>query len=316
MLTYTSLKERPKEFLAATSLSLEEFGLLLPYFDAAYHAPLSEKTATGTPRQRRPGAGVKGRLAAIENKLLFILVYQKTYPLQTMQGLHFGLGQPQTNYWIHRLLPVLQQALQQMGHAPERDAAKVCEALGSNPLFKELLIDGTERRRQRPKDPQAQKEHYSGKKKAHTDKNLIVSERQTGKVVFLGATVAGTIHDKKQADTEQIAYAQGTILAQDTGFQGYAPAGVHIEQPKKKPRGGELSVGERFLNGVLSSLRVTIEHALSGIKRCRIVKDVLRATHEGLTDRVMEIACSLHNLRRDVRQPLPSFNLLEMAEIT
>jgi hypothetical protein len=43
--------------------------------------------------------------------MLFILVYQKTYPLQTMHGLHFGLSQPQAHYWIHHLLPVLQRAL-------------------------------------------------------------------------------------------------------------------------------------------------------------------------------------------------------------
>jgi hypothetical protein len=46
----------------------------------------------------------------MEDKVLLILVYQKTTPLQTMHGLHFGLSQPQTNSWIHRLLPVLRQA--------------------------------------------------------------------------------------------------------------------------------------------------------------------------------------------------------------
>jgi hypothetical protein len=35
----------------------------------------------------------------------------------------------------------------------------------------DLLIDGTERRRQRPKNAKKQEEYYSGKKKAHTDKN-------------------------------------------------------------------------------------------------------------------------------------------------
>ena len=166
MMTYTSLKERPKEFLAVTSLTLEEFVLLLPVFSDWYHSPLTEKTATGQRRKRRPGAGVKGKLDTIEDKLLLILAYQKTYPLQTLLGLHFGLGQPQTHYWIHRLLPVLQKALKQMGHTPERDPAKVASSLGCDPGVSDLVIDGTERRRQRPKDPLSQKEHYSGKKKS------------------------------------------------------------------------------------------------------------------------------------------------------
>src|SRR5712691_10432531 len=95
----------------------------------------------------------------------FILVYQKTNPLQTMQALQFEMSQPQANYWIHQLLPLLQQALVALDLAPERDATR----LATSPLILEGApagaIDGTERRRQRPKDAQLQKEHYSGKKK-------------------------------------------------------------------------------------------------------------------------------------------------------
>src|SRR5215210_4523886 len=112
MLTYTQLKNKPKEFLAATSLNPEEFERLLPAFAAQYHALCpADTTVEGKTRQRQPGAGAKGKLSTLEDKLLFILVYQKTYPLQTMHGLQFGLSQPQTNYWIHRLLRVLHQAL-------------------------------------------------------------------------------------------------------------------------------------------------------------------------------------------------------------
>jgi hypothetical protein len=52
-----------------------------------------------------------------------------------------------------------------------------------------------------------------------------------------------------------------------------------------------------------------VEHAIAGIKRCRIVKDVLRLTSDGIADLVMEIACGLHNLRVDCRHPLPEMNL-------
>jgi hypothetical protein len=167
MITYDVLKNRPKEFLAVTGLHHEEFLLLLPVFAELYRADLAEKTATGHKRQRQAGAGAKGKLARMEAKLLFILVYQKTYPLQTLLGLHFGLRQPQTNYWIHRLLPVLRKALKQMGHTPERDPEKVA---GCEGVSYDLLIDGTERRRQRPKEASAQKDYYSGKKKAIASK--------------------------------------------------------------------------------------------------------------------------------------------------
>jgi hypothetical protein len=53
----------------------------------------------------------------------------------------------------------------------------------------------------------------------------------------------------------------------------------------------------------LGRIRVRVEHALAGVKRCRIVKDVLRNTAEEVSDSVMEAACGLHNLRVDKRHP-------------
>lgn len=234
MLTYTTLKDRPRNFLAATGLTVDEFEKLLPAFQAAYEKRYpQDRTQAGQPRQRRVGGGRKGALAADADKLLFILVYQKTNPLQSMHGLEFNLSQPQANEWIHRLLPVLQDALRELGHAPERDASRVAASplvLESAP---ELAIDGTERRRQRPKDPTQQPQHYSGKKKAHTDKNIVLVNAQTGKVVYLGPTVRGKTHDKKAADEAHIVYPPNATLDKDTGFQGYEPDGVRTRQPKK-----------------------------------------------------------------------------------
>ena len=68
-----------------------------------------------------------------------------------------------------------------------------------------------------------------------------------------------------------------------------------------------------MLNRVCSSVRIVVEHVIAGIKRCRIVKDVLRLTKPGISDRVMEIACGLHNLRVSCRYPLPTFDLLSLA---
>src|SRR4029450_10387933 len=105
MLTYASLKDRPREFLAVTGLTQAEFARLLPAFAAAYavlYPP--DKTFDGKRRGRQGGGGAKGGLPQMADKLLFILVYQKTNPLQTMHGLQFQISQPQTNSWIHRLL--------------------------------------------------------------------------------------------------------------------------------------------------------------------------------------------------------------------
>src|SRR6267154_2053480 len=126
MLTYLTLQDRPREFLAATGLTHDEFARVLPAFAAA-SVILSppDKTWQGQVRQRQGGGGAKGVLPQMEDQRLFLLVYQKTHPLQTMHGLQFDLSQPQTHYWIHHLLPVLQRALSDLAMTPERDASRV-----------------------------------------------------------------------------------------------------------------------------------------------------------------------------------------------
>src|SRR5882672_4175135 len=233
MLTYTTLQDRPREFLAATGLTHAEFMRLLPAFATAYALLYpSEKTLEGKPRQRRAGGGATGALPHMEDKLLFLLVFQKTHRLQ------FQLSQPQTNYWIHHLLPVLQHALAALGMAPERDASRVATSALALEGAPDMAIDGTERRRQRPTNAAQQQEQYSGKKKTHTDKNILLVNEHTDKVVYLGPTVAGKKHDKKAADEGEIAYPTNATLDKDTGFQGYEPAGVLTRQPKKTARSG------------------------------------------------------------------------------
>jgi hypothetical protein len=73
-----------------------------------------------------------------------------------------------------------------------------------------------------------------------------------------------------------------------------------------------LSVGDKFLNHLVSSVRIVVEHVIAGVKRCRIVKDVLRLTKAGMSDMVMEIACGLHNLRVSCRHPFPTFDVLSL----
>ena len=169
-----------------------------------------------------------------EQKLLFLLVYLKTYPLQTLWGELFELSQPRVNYWIHRLLPILHEALAELGTLPERDPSHFARSQAADGDDPRLIIDGTERRRQRPKNPEKQAAHYSGKKKTHTDKNVVIVSLPRKRIAFLSHTYVGKTHDKKIADMEGIAYPPKAILDQDTGFQGYNPAVKETRQAKKK----------------------------------------------------------------------------------
>jgi hypothetical protein len=94
------------------------------------------------------------------------------------------------------------------------------------------------------------------------------------KIRLLTQTCEGKKHDKKVADEAGYILPAGSALYQDTGFQGFTLAGVTIWQPKKKPRGKELTPDEKENNRLISRIRIRIEHAIGGVKRYRIVKDL------------------------------------------
>ena len=152
-------------------------------------------------RQRQRGGGRISQIPTIEDKLVFILVYFRFYPVQVLQGFLFGLSQPQANDWVHRLTPILNAALGYEQQLPARQAKDIETILATCPEL-EFMIDGTERRVRRPKNHEQQKAKYSGKKKQHTVKNNIITEKKTGKIKGPRATVNGTVHDKKLADEQ------------------------------------------------------------------------------------------------------------------
>jgi hypothetical protein len=116
---------------------------------------------------------------------------------------------------------------------PERDGRRFAQAERRKHEPRDYLIDGTERRRQRPQKPEKQALHYSGKKKTHSDKNVVIVNTQSKRVGSLSPTYPGKTHDKKLAEREQIAYSRQAILHKDTGFQGYDPQVKQTHQPKK-----------------------------------------------------------------------------------
>jgi hypothetical protein len=69
-------------------------------------------------------------LPSPEDRLLFVLVYLKTYPLQVVQGRLFGMGQSKAHQWIHVLLTALQATLRALGDAPTRSVTELANRIG------------------------------------------------------------------------------------------------------------------------------------------------------------------------------------------
>lgn len=119
----------------------------------------------------------------------------------------------------------------------------------------------------------------------------------SGRIRFLSATYEGKAHDKRIADEAQYLLPEGSVLGQDTGFEGFSLPGVSILQPKKKPRNGTLTEQEKADNHWIAHIRMLVEHSIGGVKVYRIVHDVIRHWCPHIRDRVMAICCGLYNLR-------------------
>jgi hypothetical protein len=156
--------------------------------------------------------------------------------------------------------------------------------------------DGTERRIVRPHNVAEQKESYSGKKRDHTVKNVLLVNALLI-ILFLSDTYGGRTHDKPIADATPYPLPAGSRLLQDLGFLAFTLPEVTILIPTKKPRGQQLTREQERANQVLNQRRLRIEHVNSSVKRCRIVKDRIRLWKEGVRDLVMELCCALHNFR-------------------
>jgi Helix-turn-helix of DDE superfamily endonuclease len=130
-LRFTELQTRPLEVLDLTSLTLEEFRRLVPPFEAAFQAHMAQWRFDGQPRTARRYTTYKTcPLPTPEDRLLFILTYLKTSPLQVVQGRLFGIDQSKANQWVHVLLVVLQATLRALGDAPSRSLQAWAQRLG------------------------------------------------------------------------------------------------------------------------------------------------------------------------------------------
>lgn len=292
---YEEARTKPRVFQQLTGLKIEEFDKLKGAFQKA-----SEEE-----EPRESPAGRKAVLRTYEDKLFFILFYLRHYPTQEVLGFLFGISQGQANQWIHRLTPLVKKALGDEKELPGRTAADAQELMEACPE-RAFILDGTERPVRRPQDSEDRRKDYSGKKKRHTKKNIILTEKATGEVLGLGATQPGSKHDKASVDEEHYTFPDGSTVFQDKGFQGYAPEGATIQQPTKKPRGKEWTPEQKEENRQISTQRVSVEHSIGGIKIFHIVSAIFRNIKEGFSDLVMETVTGLFNFIRGCRNAEPS----------
>jgi len=301
-----------RQFKALTGISFDEFQQLLPVFTESYHELIQKRYESQQDlRQRKPGGGQKGKLPSMELKLFFILYYWKVYPTFDVLGLQFGLDRSKACTNVHSLWPVLERNLDKLGVLPARKFCCVEELRVAFGDVYDIFIDATERPHCRPKDQDEQQKKYSGKKKRHTVKNTVISTCSNW-ILFLGYTVAGSIHDytlfKQEfpvdgSKEEEIQWFEEFAIWLDLGYQGvknlYKADEINI--PNKKPRKSinnpspSLTQEQKDQNRIISQMRVVVEHAIGGFKRFNILVQRFRNHLDGFVDIAVLLAAGLWN---------------------
>lgn len=273
-------------------LSYQEFSDLVPSFESSIYEIQMQKPG----RKRKAGGGKKGMLKSSESRLFFILFYLKTYPTFDVLAYLFGMQRGHACEAGHRYLTVLERSLGKKIALPERRINSVEEFLQKFPEIKEVFLDGVERRVVRPKKAKNQRKTYSGKKKAHTRKNVVVVNEKK-KVLILTPTKSGRRHDKKIADKFSLAerIPPDVLIVADSGFQGMQHAHENIWLPRKGTKKHPLTSEQKEENTILASFRVVAEHAIGGMKRYRAFADVLRNRLGWISDQVALLSAGLWN---------------------
>lgn len=157
-----------RQMKALTGVSQAQFDFLLPAFSHVHQEAQQQRYEDGVKtgkRSRQPGAGIKGKLPTMTDKLLFVLYYYKTYPTFDVLGAQFDMVRSKANENLHKLSPILYDTLVELDLMPYRELETPQALREALTGVDQLIIDATEGACRRSQDDATQREHYSGKKK-------------------------------------------------------------------------------------------------------------------------------------------------------
>lgn len=280
--------------MAVLGVSIEEFYKLLPVFSQCLK---QHRTQLRPKRKRAVGGGRKGDLPTDEDKLLYILLYMKLYPTYDALAVLTNHYRSKCGDSVQLLLPVLEMALGRKLALPKRPCGNSLEEIfKQHPKIKDIFIDGSERKVQRPKNLKKRNKLYSGKKKATTRKVVVVSDERKY-IHYMSKTKSGRRHDKRIADKENIfgGIPPDVTAWTDTGFQGAKKQHNNTVMPVKATKNHPLTLQQKENNRLISSIRVVSEHAIAGYKRFKAAADIYRNKLPNFDDLLTEVSIGLNN---------------------
>ena len=280
------LKRTPKAFRQLTGITPSAFDQLLAEL-TPHHEQAELRRKTRRPRQRKPGAGPKHKLA-LADRLLMLLIYYRTYTTHAFLGFLFGIDDSAVGRNINPLQPLRAGIFR----IPERKVELEPDEI------RELFFDATERAIPRPS--RRQKRFYSGKKKRHTVKHQVVvvrkrkapgrkGQRRRVRIAAVSPMFPGKTHDKKVYDRARVVTPRGIPRTGDTAYLG-----TGLDTPTRRPRKGRLTARQKARNRRVSKRRIVVEHGIGKMKIWRIAAERYRNPRRCHTLMMKNIA-GLHN---------------------
>ena len=243
-----------------------------------------------------------------EEQICLCIFYLRHLPTFQILGIQFDISKTEANdtfnYWIKIIRRILPASLMEQAKKGKEKLTIVKEMLAEH----ELIVDSWEQPRERPKDNEAQKEYYSGKKrmrsgrvprpwkrtkqKQHTFKGQVVTLPLGKDLVDVEVGREGKASDINMFREQQKKFQSEQKFTGDKGYQG----GTNIKTPQKKPKGKELTEEQNEGNKIISSQRIYVEHVIRLIKIFRAAKERFRMK-ENKYEQVILTICGLIRLR-------------------
>lgn len=278
MISVEKLSKKPSLFLSFTGMSISSFQGLVGKMET--NAELYEKKRLSRTNRRRDIGGGRKFTYPLAEQLLMLLMYYRLYATYALLGFLFDVDETTILRNINHIGPLFEQFLP----LPEKIipmASKLktmAELLRWYPQLR-VVIDATEQCIPRPKDKDKQRFYYSGKKKRHTIKTQIVSNKN-GIIFDTFGGVEGKRHDYltfKDSQTDKI-FPKEVGFEVDRGYQGIEKELPErtCYQPAKASRGHPLTEMQKMINRLINRSRVICEHVISRLKKFRILKEIFR----------------------------------------
>jgi len=321
MSLYHKLSRKPELFLSVTGMNLHQFQTLLPQLTHVYDKFEQRRkrkvVRTGKKRLRRIGGGAQFE-NSLPDRLLMLLLYYRLYLTQEFMTLLFKAEDKSVicrsiqlmRPVFESVLPVPEQARRRILSLADKEQKRRSQRIGNVEEFKQaypeltFIIDGVEQPKRKPKAPAKRKSDYSGKKKRHTLKRLVIGT-PAGIIVDQSPSVGGRPHDFKVFKDDHAARSicqeftdyRATIYG-DSGFDGMSALGlpVTVRLNEKARRNHPLTREQKKLNRLRSGTRIRIEHIFSRRKKYGIAASIYRNRDEDY-DQAMNIVGGLVNLR-------------------